>query len=86
MQEKLRAIKTRVRKNVEFFIRLGVKMTVRGRFFAREEYQQHVFSALVDSTRPIKTLPPAILKPQMLWSGKQIISTVIINLVPQVCH
>ena len=62
----------------------GVKMTVRGRFFDREEYQQHVFGALVDVPGRIKTLPPAIIKPRPLWSGKQIISTIIMNLVPEV--
>ncbi|GFU75947.1 DNA-directed RNA polymerase I subunit RPA1 [Trichonephila clavipes] len=28
-------------------------------------------------------LPPAILKPQVLWSGKQVVSTIIINLIPE---
>ena len=61
----------------------GVKMTIRGRFFSKAQYQQHVFSALVDFPGKIKTLPPSIIKPQQLWSGKQIISTIIINLVPE---
>ena len=59
-------------------------MTVRGRFFTRSEYQQLVFYALVDFPGSIKILPPAILKPVPLWSGKQIISTIILNLVPKV--
>lgn len=59
-------------------------MTVRGRFFTRAEYQQHVFQALVNLPGEIKTLPPAILKPVHLWSGKQIISTIVLNLVPKV--
>jgi DNA-directed RNA polymerase I subunit RPA1 len=57
-------------------------MTIRGRFFTRSEYQQHVYSALVDFPGKIKTFPPAILKPEPLWSGKQIISTIIVNLTP----
>jgi len=61
----------------------GVKMTMRGRFFDRAEYQQHVYGALVDQVGKIKTLPPAILKPKMLWSGKQIVTTIILNLVPE---
>ncbi len=63
---------------------LGVKMTIRGRFFTREQYQQFVFYALVDHPGEIKTLPPAIVKPGPFWSGKQIISTIIMNLVPKV--
>jgi len=59
-------------------------MTVRGRFFTKSEYQQHVFQALFDLPGEIKTLPPAILKPICLWSGKQIISTIILNLIPKV--
>ena len=61
----------------------GVKMTIRGRFFSRTEYQRHVFSALVDYPGRINILPPTILKPEQLWSGKQIISTIILNLVPE---
>ena len=58
-------------------------MTIRGRFFTREEYFGHVYGALVDFPGRIRTLPPAILKPSPLWSGKQIISTIILNLVPE---
>lgn len=28
-------------------------------------------------------LPPAIIKPEILWSGKQILSTVIMNIIPK---
>ena len=61
----------------------AVKMTMRGRFFTRGEYQQFVFGALVDFPGRIKLFPPAIQKPELLWSGKQIISTIISNLVPK---
>ena len=61
----------------------GVKMTLRGRFFERGEYQQLVYGALVDVPGRIKLLPPAISKPRLLWSGKQVVSTIIINLVPR---
>ncbi len=59
-------------------------MTIRGRFFTREEYFGHVYGALVDHPGHIQTLPPAILKPDPMWSGKQIISTIVLNLVPEV--
>ena len=61
----------------------AVKMTMRGRFFSRGDYQQYVFGALVDFPGRIKLLPPALLKPEQLWSGKQIISTLLINLAPK---
>ena len=52
----------------------------------REDYQQLVYQALSYKKREIKLLPPTILKPCALWSGKQIISTVIINIIPQGQH
>ncbi|CAH1724901.1 unnamed protein product [Aphis gossypii] len=60
----------------------SVRMTIRGRFFTRREYMHFVYQALSSLDREIKTVPPAIIKPVMLWSGKQIISTLIINLTP----
>ncbi|XP_017771574.1 PREDICTED: DNA-directed RNA polymerase I subunit RPA1 [Nicrophorus vespilloides] len=62
----------------------GVKMTIRGRFFSKLDYQQLVYEALSGHRiAKIKLLPPAILKPQVLWSGKQILSTVILNTIPK---
>ena len=61
----------------------GVKMSMRGRFFSRDDYQQLVFQGLSHKTGDIKMLPPTILKPCPLWSGKQIFSTIIINLIPE---
>ena len=43
----------------------AVKMSLRGRFFPRGDYQQ-VYGALVDLPGKIKLYPPAILKPQEL--------------------
>ena len=60
----------------------GVMMTVRGRFFNKADYQELVYSALSFLDLQIQLLPPTILKPTMLWSGKQIVSTLIKNLVP----
>jgi len=42
-----------------------------------------VYQALSDKVGNIKLLPPAIWKPVACWSGKQIISTVLINIVPE---
>lgn len=61
----------------------GVKLSVRGKFFNREDYMQLVFHALSFIEGDIKVLPPAIIKPVQLWSGKQVISTVIINVIPK---
>ncbi|KAL0839080.1 hypothetical protein ABMA28_017060 [Loxostege sticticalis] len=61
----------------------GVKMSLRGAFFTKSDYQQLVFQALSSHRGEIKLLPPTILKPVMLWSGKQILSTIIINSIPK---
>jgi DNA-directed RNA polymerase I subunit RPA1 len=56
----------------------GVWMTNKQAFFSREEYHQIIYGAL----RPeeyytgggeVKTIPPAIWKPQTKWTGKQIV-------------
>ncbi|XP_067949122.1 DNA-directed RNA polymerase I subunit RPA1-like [Watersipora subatra] len=60
----------------------GVTLCMRGRLFNRSEYQQLVFSGLVNQGTRIKLLPPCIVKPVQLWSGKQVISTVVRNLMP----
>uniref|UniRef100_A0A1B6D164 DNA-directed RNA polymerase subunit n=1 Tax=Clastoptera arizonana TaxID=38151 RepID=A0A1B6D164_9HEMI len=61
----------------------GVRLSMRGKFFNKEDYMQLVFQALGFKQGDIVCLPPSILKPARLWSGKQIISTVIINIIPK---
>ena len=41
-----------------------------------------MYGALVDKNGPVKLLPPTILKPFRLWSGKQVLSTVLLNVIP----
>jgi DNA-directed RNA polymerase I subunit RPA1 len=63
----------------------AVHMCSKDTFFTRELYHQILYGSL----RPeeddfpgthILTLPPAIMKPKKLWTGKQVISTIIKNL------
>ncbi|XP_051174534.1 DNA-directed RNA polymerase I subunit RPA1 [Leptopilina boulardi] len=61
----------------------GVRLTMRGQFFNKEEYQHLTFAALWSLPGDFILLPPSILKPKVLWSGKQVISTIIINLIPK---
>ncbi|XP_074641048.1 DNA-directed RNA polymerase I subunit RPA1-like [Tubulanus polymorphus] len=60
----------------------GSLLSLRGRHFNRADYQQLVYSGLSHRCETIKLLPPCIQKPVRLWSGKQVISTLIINLIP----
>lgn len=54
-------------------------MTNRDTFFTREDYFQLLYGALrpeeglVHHSGLIVTLPPAIVKPRVLWTGKQIV-------------
>ena len=54
-------------------------MTNRDTFFTREEYFQLLYGALRPEEYPshhsglLVTLPPAIVKPRALWTGKQIV-------------
>lgn len=41
-----------------------------------------MFQAFPRVTTELKLLPPTILKPVPLWSGKQVLSTIIINITP----
>lgn len=61
----------------------SVMLTMRGKFLNRSDYQQLVYAGLSDHTARIKTLPPSILKPQQLWSGKQVMSTLLLNIIPE---
>jgi DNA-directed RNA polymerase I subunit RPA1 len=60
----------------------GVALTIRGRYFNRNDYQYLVYNAFGNVNGKMKFLPPAILKPTRLWTGKQVISTLLLNLLP----
>ncbi|XP_010147056.1 PREDICTED: DNA-directed RNA polymerase I subunit RPA1, partial [Eurypyga helias] len=63
----------------------GVSMTIRGCFFTRDQYMELVYRGLTDKKGRIKIFPPAIMKPQRLWTGKQVVSTLLINIIPENC-
>ncbi|XP_046578101.1 DNA-directed RNA polymerase I subunit RPA1-like [Haliotis rubra] len=60
----------------------GVSLTVRGRFFDKADYFQLLFSSLTNVPGRVKSLPPAIVKPYPMWSGKQLLSSVLLNVIP----
>ncbi|XP_067838456.1 DNA-directed RNA polymerase I subunit RPA1 [Heptranchias perlo] len=61
----------------------GTSMTIRGRFFTREQYMELVYRGLTDKPGRVKILQPAVIKPYPLWSGKQVVSTLLINIIPK---
>lgn len=66
----------------------GTWMTSKDIFFTREEYYQLIYGALRPEQNSyagqgrVVTLPPAIWKPRPMWTGKQIISTIVKNITP----
>ena len=61
----------------------GVLLTMRGRMVDVHIYHQLVYSALPEFNKKFILLPPCQIKPKMLWSGKQVISTVLKNVIPK---
>ncbi len=68
-------------------LRQGVLLTKKDAFLTRDQYCQLVYSALeglpryqADPSAKVHLMPPAILKPQPLWTGKQVISSLIFGL------
>lgn len=83
-----------VRGLIQDHLSTGVWMTNKDTFFTREKYQELVYGCLrpkkdeltgasIGGIPRIHTLPPTIWKPQPLWSGKQVISTVLLNVQPE---
>jgi DNA-directed RNA polymerase I subunit RPA1 len=66
----------------------GVKLTKKDTFLEKWEYQQLLFACLatlpgleiIRTDMEIKLLPPAIIKPRELWTGKQVITTLMHHL------
>ncbi|KAJ2785118.1 hypothetical protein H4R18_000706 [Coemansia javaensis] len=64
----------------------GVILTKRDTLLTRSEYQELIYWALQPETQPqlpegrVQLLPPAIFKPRPMWTGKQVVSTLLLNL------
>ncbi|KAI9683377.1 MAG: hypothetical protein M1829_005449 [Trizodia sp. TS-e1964] len=72
---------------IQDHISSGMWMTCRDTFFSRETYQQLLYSCLRPeenhtASGRILTMSPAIFKPIKLWTGKQLISTILKNIKP----
>lgn len=72
---------------IQDHISMGLWLTNRDTFFDREDYYQLLYGCLrpedgqMASDR-IQTVPPATVKPRAMWTGKQIITTVLKNVTP----
>ncbi|KAJ8372372.1 hypothetical protein AAFF_G00290050 [Aldrovandia affinis] len=61
----------------------GASMTLRGSFFTRDQYTALVYRGLTDRRGRVRLLPPALIKPRTLWTGKQVVSTLLLNVIPE---
>lgn len=73
---------------IQDHISMGVWLTNKDTLFDQDDYYQLLCSCLrpessqTNSNR-IRTIPPAIIKPRPLWTGKQVVTTVMTNIVPR---
>lgn len=72
---------------IQDHITMGVWLTNRDTFFTKQEYHQLLYSCLRPedghtTSGSLLSVPPAIWKPQPLWTGKQIITTILRNIKP----
>jgi len=79
---------TPLRGLIQDHVDAGVKLTSKNTFIEKWEYQQLIFACLssleglelIQSDVDIEMLPPTIRKPRELWTGKQVISTLLQHL------
>lgn len=76
---------------IQDHISMGVWLSNKDTFFNREEYQELLYSALRPedghtTSGTVLTVEPAIWKPRPLWTGKQLITTVLKNIKPEAYH
>lgn len=72
---------------IQDHLSMGVWLTNRDTLFDREDYHQLLYSCLrpedsQTSSDRILTVTPVIIKPKAMWTGKQVITSVLKNLKP----
>ncbi|KAG9388783.1 DNA-directed RNA polymerase [Pyrenophora tritici-repentis] len=72
---------------IQDHISMGVSISNKDTFFTREEYHQLLYSSLRPeeghtTSGRLETVSPAVLKPRPMWTGKQIITTILKNIKP----
>ncbi|EME81367.1 uncharacterized protein MYCFIDRAFT_64562 [Pseudocercospora fijiensis CIRAD86] len=73
---------------IQDHISMCVWLTSRDMFFERGDYMNLLYAALRPesghcSNGKVETVPPAVFKPKPMWTGKQVVSTILKNLQPQ---
>lgn len=74
---------------IQDHISAGVWLTNKDTFFTRETYQQLIYGCIrpedghTNGAARILTVPPTVFKPEPLWTGKQVITTILLNIKPK---
>lgn len=73
---------------IQDHISMGVWLTNRDTFFDREDYHQLLCGCLRPENNHttsgrIETVIPAVIKPKFMWTGKQVVTSVLKNLTPE---
>jgi DNA-directed RNA polymerase I subunit RPA1 len=73
---------------IQDHLSVSVALCSRDTMFNRGDYQQLIYSALRPENGQItgdkiEVVPPAIIKPLAQWTGKQVITTVLMNIQPK---
>lgn len=70
-----------IRGLIQDHVDSGALLTMKNNFFTYSKYSQLVYAAFGNEpNKRLKLLPPCIMYPEQLWSGKQVISTILVNL------
>eukprot|EP01124_Arcella_intermedia_P012270 TRINITY_DN1860_c0_g1_i1.p1 TRINITY_DN1860_c0_g1~~TRINITY_DN1860_c0_g1_i1.p1 ORF type:complete len:1681 (-),score=261.51 TRINITY_DN1860_c0_g1_i1:48-4424(-) len=74
---------TPLRGLIQDHIVSGVLLTRMDNFFTQHEFQQLVYycCSKLNTSHRLETPPPTILKPQVLWTGKQVITALLNHLL-----
>ncbi|PYH99720.1 beta and beta-prime subunits of DNA dependent RNA-polymerase [Aspergillus ellipticus CBS 707.79] len=72
---------------IQDHISMGTWFTCRDSFFDEEDYHELLYSCLRPEnshtiTERIQLVSPTVLRPKCLWTGKQIITTILKNIMP----
>lgn len=73
---------------IQDHLSMGVWLTNRDTFFDREDYYQLLCGCLRPenshtTSGRIETVIPAVIKPKFMWTGKQVVTSVLKNLTPE---
>lgn len=70
-----------IRGLIQDHVDAGAMLTMKNKFFTKSQYQQLVYAAFSnEADSELIMLEPALILPQQLWTGKQVISTLLVNL------